>query len=156
MKYPVPLAWHTNLHRSLGEIPAYLGTHSTPWPEPRDTWADMSLWARHCSSRNVRPGGGERGGRVNSLFTSRAAAHFHASARSYKCDFHIQGLIKTTHRWCRGSSLCCRSGTGSSCPHSTFHRSSEEGCHRNETSTAPLPHTSESSRPTDPTGPRRH
>lgn len=58
-KYPVPLARHTNLHRSLGDIPAYLGTHSTPSPEPRDTWADMSLWARHCSSRNVRPAGRE-------------------------------------------------------------------------------------------------
>lgn len=60
-KYPVPLARHTSLHRSLGEIPAYLGTHSTPSPEPSDTWADISLWARHCSSRNDSPGKGNKG-----------------------------------------------------------------------------------------------
>ena len=56
-KYPVPLARHTSLQRSLGETPAYLGTHSTPSPEPKDIWEDISLWAKHCSSRKDRPVG---------------------------------------------------------------------------------------------------
>lgn len=68
-KYPVPLARHTSLHRSLGEIPAYLGTHSTPSPEPSDTWADISLWARHCSSRNDRPRKNTQRAQIYCLFS---------------------------------------------------------------------------------------
>ncbi len=68
-KYPVPLARHTSLQRSLGETPAYLGTHSTPSPEPSDTWADMSLCARHCSSRNDRPEKGTQRGQIYCLFS---------------------------------------------------------------------------------------
>lgn len=82
-KYPVPLARHTSLHRSLGEIPAYLGTHSTPSPEPRDTWADMSLWARHCSSRNERPGKEAQGGRTCYIHTTS----FYFESRKRSCLF---------------------------------------------------------------------
>lgn len=75
-KYPVPLARHTSLHRSLGEIPAYLGTHSTPSPEPRDTWADMSLWARHCSSRKDKPGKETQGGQTYCIHAFISCIHF--------------------------------------------------------------------------------
>lgn len=90
-KYPVPLARHTSLHRSLGEIPAYLGTHSTPSPEPSDTWADMSLWARHCSSRNDRPGKETQRGQIYCLFSLTSIANFHTNVQgTSKHDFYIQ------------------------------------------------------------------
>lgn len=80
-KYPVPLARQTSLQRSLGETPAYLGTHSTPSPEPSDTWADISLWARHCSSRNDRPEKERQRGQIYCLVSLTDIANIHTNVQ---------------------------------------------------------------------------
>lgn len=173
-KYPVPLARHISLQRSLGETPAYLGTHSTPSPEPSDTWADMSLWARHCSSRNDRPEKKRQRGQIYceyapsrvTTFTPGCKLHQNMTMicqlrdlllckqRRFSNYFHV--VTKMPYHWCQGRLRCCRSGTGSSCPHSICLRSWAKGCYRSGRSTALLLRRSESSHPRDPTRPSHH